>query len=48
MLTVLVGLTLAARSAAMRLISRPVAQILNSLKLVLAARGADLFWIGAL
>jgi hypothetical protein len=48
MLTVLVGLSLSARSAAMRLISRPVAQILTSLKLVLAAGVVDLFWIGAL
>jgi hypothetical protein len=48
MLTALVGLTLSARSAAMRLISRTVAQIWTSLKLVLAARVVDLFWIGAL
>lgn len=48
MLTVLVGLTLSARSATMRLISRPVAQIWTSLKLVLAAGVVDLFWIGAL
>jgi hypothetical protein len=48
MLTALVGLTLSARSAAMRLISRPVTQIWTSLKLVLTARVADLLWIGAL
>ena len=48
MLTVLVGLSLSARSAAMRLISRTVAQIWTSLKLILAARVADLFWIGVL
>ena len=47
-LTALVGLTLFARSAAMLLISRTVAQIWTSLKLVLTARVADLFWIGAL
>ena len=48
MLTVLVGLTLSARSATMLLISRTVAQIWTSLKLVLTARVADLFLIGAL
>jgi hypothetical protein len=48
MLTALVGITLSARSATMLLISRTVAQIWTSLKLVLTARVADLFWIGAL